>query len=40
MKKNNNNKLKEIDIVNCRCYYLDDIININDLNFDNISLNE
>ena len=40
MKKNSNSKLKETDIVNRRCYYLDDIININDLNFDHISLNE
>ena len=40
MKKNSNSKLKEADIVNRRSYYLDDIININDLNFGHISLNE
>ena len=30
----NNNKLKEIDIKNHSCYYLDDIINVKDLNLD------
>ena len=30
--------LKEIDIKNCTCYYFDDIIDINDLDLDNISL--
>ena len=31
-----NDKLKEIDIKNCTCYYFDDIIKIEDFNFDNI----
>ena len=30
----------EIDIKNRTCYYFDDIININDLDLDNISLDE
>ena len=34
-----NNKLKEIDIKNCTCYYFDDIIKIEDFNFD-ILINE
>ena len=34
----NNNKLKEIDIKNCTCYYLDGIVKIYYLN--NILLNE
>ena len=36
----NNNKLKEIDIKNCRCQYFHGIINIHDLNSDNILLVE
>ena len=35
-----NNKLKEINIKNCTCYYFDDIIRIDDSNFDNILTNE
>ena len=35
-----NNKLKEINIKNCMCYYFDDIIRIDDSNFDNILTNE
>ena len=31
-----NDDLKEIDIKNCMCYYLDDIIKIKDFNLDNI----
>lgn len=30
------NKLKEIDIKRYTCYYWNDVININDLNFENI----
>ena len=36
----NNNKLKEIVIKNCRCQYFHDIIDINNLNFNNILLAE
>ena len=32
----NSNKLKKYDIKNPTCYYFYDIININDLDFDNI----
>ena len=32
------NKLKETDIKNHTCYYFDNIININHLDFDNILL--
>ena len=32
------NELKEIDIKNRACYYLDDIINGTDINFSNILL--
>ena len=35
-----NNKLKEIDIRNSTCYYLDDTININDLHFDNLLIDQ
>ena len=35
-----NNELIEINIKNRKCYYIDDIISINDLNFSNILLNE
>ena len=35
-----NNELKEIDIKNCVCYYCDDIIKIEDFNFDNALVNE
>ena len=34
------NESKEIDIKNCTCYYFDDIIKIEDFNFDNILINE
>ena len=34
------NKLKEIDINNLTCYYFDDIIKIEDFNFNNILINE
>ena len=40
MWKMNNNKLKEINIENCPCYYFDDIINIYDLDVDNILIDE
>ena len=29
-----NNELKEIDIKNCRCYYFDEIVNINNFDLD------
>ena len=35
-----NDELKEIDIKNCTCYYFDEIININSLNLDNISIDK
>ena len=35
-----NKELKEFDTKNGTCYYFDAIININDLDFDNISLKE
>ena len=35
-----NNELKEINIKNSTCYYFDDIIKIEDFDFDNISLDE
>ena len=31
-----NNVLKEIDIENCKFYYFDDIININDLELERV----
>ena len=31
-----NNELKEIDIKNYKCYYFDDIINIEDIDLDNV----
>ena len=31
-----NDKFRWIDIKNCTCYYFDDIIKIEDFNFDNI----
>ena len=34
------NKLKEIDIKNCTCYYFDCIIKIEDLDLDNILIDE
>ena len=34
------NELKEIEIKNKRCYYFDDIIEIDDFDFDNILINE
>ena len=36
----NNDKLKEIDIKNCTCYYFDDIIKIETFDFDKILINE
>ena len=35
-----NDKLKEIDIKNCTCYYFDDIIKTEDFDFDNILFNK
>ena len=35
-----NDKLKEIDIKNCTCYYFHDIIKIEDLDLDNILTDE
>ena len=32
--------LKEINIKNCTCYYFNDIIKIEDFDFDNILLDE
>ena len=40
MKRNSDNKLKEIDTEKQTCNYFADIINTNDLNLDNIILNE
>ena len=40
MKMESNYKLKEIDIKNRTCYYLDDIIKIQDFDIDNISIDE
>ena len=34
------NELKKINIKNRTCYYLDDIINVNDLNLDKILIDE
>ena len=31
-----NDKLKEIDIKNCTCYYFNNIIKIEDFDFDNV----
>ena len=36
----NNDKLKEIEIKNCTCYYFDDIIKIEAFDFDKILINE
>ena len=38
--KMESNELKEIDIKNSTCYYFDDIIKIEDFDFDNILINE
>ena len=35
-----NDKLKEIDIKNCKCYYFDDIIKIEDFDLDNILIDK
>ena len=35
-----NDKLKEIDIKNCMCYYFDDIIKIEDFDLDNILIDK
>ena len=35
-----NDKLKEIDIKNRKCYYCDDIIKIEDFDPDNISIDQ
>ena len=35
-----NDELKEIDIKNCTCYYIDHLIKIEDFNFDKILINE
>ena len=40
IKMENNDELKEIYVKNCTCYYFDDIIKIEDFNFDNILINE
>ena len=34
------NKLKEIDIKNPTCYYFEDLIKIEDFDFDNIIIDE
>ena len=36
----NNNKLKDIDIKNRMCYYFDDIMKVQDIDFENILLDE
>ena len=38
--EDSNDELKEIDIKNRKCYYLDDIIKIEDFNLDNILIDE
>ena len=35
-----NDKSKEIYIKNCTCYYFDDIIKIENFDFDNISIDK
>ena len=40
MNMENNNKSKEINIKTCTCYYFDDIIKIEDFNFDNLLLDK
>ena len=35
-----NDKLKETDIKICTCYYFDDIIKIEDFDYDNILIDE
>ena len=35
-----NNKLKEIDIKNCTCFYFNDIIKFEDFDLNNISIDE
>ena len=40
LKIESNDELKEIDIKNCTCYYLDDIIKIEDVEFGKILLDE
>ena len=35
-----NDKLKEIGIKNCTCYYFDDIMRVIDIDFNNILLQE
>ena len=37
---NRKDELKDIDIENCMCYYLDDIIRVIDIGFSDILLNE
>ena len=40
MKMESNDKLKEIDIKNCKCYYFDGIIKIEDFGLYNILIDE
>ena len=40
IKTESNDKLKEIDINNCACYYFDDIIKIEDFDPDNILIDK
>ena len=35
-----NDKLKDVNIKSCRCYYFDDIIKIEGFNFDNLLIDE
>ena len=35
-----NNKIKEIDIKNCTCFYFNDIIKFEDSDLNNISIDE
>ena len=39
-KHDSDNELKEIDIKNRTCYYFDNVIKIEDFDFDNISIDE
>ena len=35
-----NNELKKVHFKNCMCYYIDDIIRLEDFGLDNISIDE
>ena len=40
LKHDSDNELKEIDIKNRTCYYFDNVIKIEDFDFDNISIDK